>query len=80
MEIKGIDYEKVKEISNVKQEDKWVLDYRLDSFNNFSKLSMPKFGPKIDFSFDDIIYYKSNDNGLKRNWEDINSNIYGILL
>ena len=79
MEIKGIDKDKVIEISNFKQEDKWILDYRLDSFNNFSKLSMPEFGPKINFSFDDIIYYKSNSNGISRDWKDINDNVYSEL-
>ncbi len=79
MEIKGIDKDKVIEISKIKGEEKWVLDYRLDSFNKFSKLSMPKFGPKIDFSFDDIIYYKSSGNGIKRDWKDVNGRVYGEL-
>ena len=79
MEIKGIDVDKVKNISSIKQEDSWILDYRLDSFHHFLKLHMPSFGPKLNFSFDDIIYYKSSGNGIKRDWSDINSSIYGEL-
>lgn len=79
MEIKGIDRDKVIEISKIKEEDQWVLDYRLDSFSKFSNLSMPKFGPKIDFSFDDIIYYKSSGNGIKRDWSEVDNSVYGEL-
>ena len=79
MEIKGISFDKVKEISRIKNEDQWILDYRLDSFRNFSKLDMPSFGPKIDVKFDDIIYYKSSGNGIKRDWSEINSSVYGEL-
>ena len=79
MEIKGIDENKVKEISSIKQEDSWVFDYRLDSFHHFQKIDMPSFGPKLSVPFDDIIYYKSSGNGIKRDWKDINSNVYGEL-
>ena len=79
MEIKGINIDKVKEISRIKNEDSWILDYRLDSFRHFSKLDMPSFGPKIDVKFDDIIYYKSTGNGIKRDWSEINSSVYGEL-
>ena len=37
MEIKGIDREKVKTISDVKKEDSWVRDFRLDSYEKFEK-------------------------------------------
>ena len=35
MEIVGINREKVSNISNIKQEDEWILKYRLDSYNKF---------------------------------------------
>ena len=34
MEIKGIDREKVEEISNIKKEDSWIRDFRLNSYEN----------------------------------------------
>ena len=61
MEIVGINEDKVKAISNIKQEDSWVLDYRLDSFNKFYNLEMPSFGPEYDIDFEKIIYYKNDD-------------------
>lgn len=73
MEIKGIDREKVKTISDVKKEDSWIRDFRLDSYEKFEKIEMPEFGPKIDLNFSEIIYYKSNkqDDDIKNNWNNV---------
>lgn len=73
MEIKGIDREKVKTISDVKKEDSWIRDFRLDSYEKFEKIGMPEFGPKIDLNFSEIIYYKSNkqDDDIKNNWNNV---------
>ena len=72
MEIKGLSKEKIIEISKYKQEDEWVLNYRLDSYQKFknSKGKAP-FGPKFKLDFDDIIYYKSVDNGLVNDWNKV---------
>ena len=73
VEIKGINLEKVEAISNLKSEDSWVRDFRLDSFKKFEKLAMPSFGPKINLNFDDIIYYKANssDDKIKDDWNNV---------
>jgi len=73
MEIKGIDREKVKTISDVKKEDSWIRDFRLDSYEKFEKIGMPEFGPKIDLNFSEIIYYKSNkqEDDIKNNWNNV---------
>lgn len=73
MEIKGIDREKVEEISNIKKEDSWVRDFRLNSYEKFEKIGMPEFGPKVDLDFSEIIYYKSSkqDKDIKNNWNNV---------
>lgn len=73
MEIKGIDREKVEEISNIKKEDSWIRDFRLNSYEKFEKIGMPEFGPKVDLDFSEIIYYKSSkqDKDIKNNWNNI---------
>ena len=73
MEIKGIDREKVEEISNIKKEDSWIRDFRLNSYEKFEKIGMPEFGPKVDLDFSEIIYYKSSkqDKDIKNNWNDV---------
>lgn len=73
MEIKGLNKENILAISSKKKEDSWILDFRLDSYNKFMDLCMPKFGPSIDLNFDDIIYYKSNDrdDSIKSDWNQV---------
>ena len=73
MEIKGIDREKVEAISNIKKEDSWIRDFRLDRYEKFEKIGMPEFGPKVDLDFSEIIYYKSNkqDEDIKNNWNNV---------
>ncbi len=75
MEIQGINEDNVKAISTIKQEDKWILDYRIDSYKKFCNLPMPSFGPKFNIDFNNIIYYKSNSQGLENNWENVDNNI-----
>ena len=73
MEIIGINEENVKAISDKKNEDDWVLKYRLDSYKKFEKLDMPSFGPEIDLDFNKIIYYKSNetDDMIASDWNNV---------
>lgn len=73
MEIKGIDREKVEEISNIKKEDSWIRNFRLNSYEKFEKIGMPEFGPKVDLDFSEIIYYKSSkqDKDIKNNWNNV---------
>ena len=73
MEIVGLSEEKVRKISEVKQEDSWVLDYRLKGYKSFVEQGMPLFGPEINLNFEDVIYYKNNeaDKKLENNWNNI---------
>ena len=73
MEVVGIDLDKVKSISKIKNEDSWISDYRIDSYNKFEKLGMPEFGPEIDLDFSKIIYYKndSKDDMIKNDWNNV---------
>lgn len=73
MEIVGLSEEKVKKISEIKNESDWVLDYRLKGYKSFVKQSLPLFGPEINLNFDDVIYYKNNeaDKKLENNWNNI---------
>ena len=73
MEIVGLSEEKVKKISEIKNEDSWVLDYRLKGYKSFVEQKMPLFGPEINLNFEDVIYYKNNeaDKRLENNWNNI---------
>ena len=62
---KGLSEEKVLEISKIKEEPKWMSDFRIKAYKEFIKQDLPKFGPKIDINFDNITYYKKVNNLFK---------------
>ena len=73
MEVIGLSKDKIKTISSIKNEEEWVRDYRLQSYENFEKIGMPEFGPKIELDFEKIIYYKndSKDDKIKDDWNNV---------
>lgn len=75
LEIIGLDVDKIKKISDIKEEPTWILDYRLKSYELFKKLEEPTFGPKADINFDQVIYYKTSDSSIKNDWQDISCSI-----
>lgn len=76
MEYVGLNEENIRKISQIKKEEPWVLQYRMDSFALFQRLNMPNFGPTYDIDFDKIIYYKQNSDGeIKNNWDKVACNI-----
>ncbi len=71
MEIVGLTEENIKKISDVKKEDANVLEFRLQSFQNFKKIKLPDFGPSLHLDFSNIIYYKSSDDVIRDNWNQV---------
>lgn len=59
------------ELSKKKNEPKWMLDFRLESFRTFESMENPNFGPELKIDFDDIMYYKSTEDKVSDNWNDI---------
>ena len=66
--------EKVKEISKLKNEPKWMTNFRVAACQKFLELDNPKFGPELNIDFDSINYYKKASS-LKTNWEDVDKDI-----
>ena len=56
MELKGLSEDVITQISELKNEEAWVKDYRLKSYKAFSSMEMPSFGPKVELDFSSIIY------------------------
>jgi len=71
MEIVGLTEENIKKISAIKEERKDTLEFRLRSFQSFQKLELPDFGPKTEIDFSKIIYYKSSDDIIRDDWNQV---------
>lgn len=63
------------DLSKRKQEPEWMRDFRLQSYQAFLNIENPNFGPKLSFSFDDILYYKKTSEA-KSNWQEVDKNAY----
>ncbi len=73
---KGINTEVVREISAMKGEPQWMLDYRLKSYAHYVKREMPTWGPDIaSLNLDDIYYYVKPTEGQEKNWDDVPDDI-----
>ena len=70
---KGVNEAIVREMSAMKNEEKWMLDFRLHALARFEKKPMlPWFATRMpDLDFNDIYYYiKPTENQVNR-WEDL---------
>ena len=72
---KGLSEEKVRKISELKNEPKWMSDFRIKAYNEFIKHELPSFGPKININFDNITYYKRTDNKIHKTWDEIDKGV-----
>ena len=70
---------KVKEISKIKKEPKWMTDFRVNSFKKFMELDNPNFGPSLNIDFSNINYYKRVDDKVHDNWNELSTDIKDIF-
>jgi Fe-S cluster assembly protein SufB len=69
---KGLDREIVAQISELKGEPTWMLDYRLKALETFFKKPMPNWGADLSgIDFQDIFYYVKPTDAESKSWEDV---------
>lgn len=76
---KGINEELIRNISKIKKEPKWMLDFRLKSYEQFLKLNIPKWDYSEDFAlnalsnldFNDIYYYIKPSKSTVDSWDQV---------
>ncbi|MBI2084567.1 MAG: Fe-S cluster assembly protein SufB [Candidatus Aenigmarchaeota archaeon] len=69
---KGLSREIVEEISKIKNEPKWMLDFRLKALEFFQKRPLPTWGPDLSsLNFDEIVYYIKPTEKQAKSWEDL---------
>ncbi|WP_338055193.1 Fe-S cluster assembly protein SufB [Sulfobacillus harzensis] len=68
----GLRRETVEELSRIKKEPKWMLDFRLHSLNVFWKKPLPTWGADLSaLNFDDIVYYVKPADNQGRTWDEV---------
>lgn len=73
---KGLTREIVAEISKMKGEPEWMLDFRLKSLEIFLSKPMPRWGGDLeDLDFDDIQYYVKPSEKQGKTWEEVPAEI-----
>jgi len=69
---KGLDPERVIEISQMKNEPEWMLNFRLKSLEIFNKKPVPKWGADLDkIPFEDLSYFVRTTEKQGTTWEDV---------
>ncbi len=73
---KGLTEDIVRDISRIKDEPRWMLDFRLKAYESFKRKPIPTWGPDLSgVDFDDITYYKKPSEQSERSWDDVPENI-----
>ncbi|MFV0254938.1 MAG: Fe-S cluster assembly protein SufB [Erysipelotrichaceae bacterium] len=69
---KGLSEEVIKEISSIKQEPEWMLDYRLKAYQHFIKTKNPDWGVDLSLlDFDAYTYYIKPSDKMEKSWNDV---------
>ena len=69
---KGLTEEVVREISRLKNEPEWMLEFRLNSYKAFTEMAMPSFGPDLSFlDFDSYTYFIRPSQKVEKDWNKV---------
>jgi Fe-S cluster assembly protein SufB len=68
---KGIDAEIVHQISEMKDEPQWMLDFRLEALKIFESKPMPTWGGDIALDFQNIYYYLKPTTEQGKTWDEV---------
>lgn len=73
---RGLTVDTVKEISKIKGEPDFMLEFRLNSLKEFFKHHQPSFGPSLDFiDFQDYTYYTKVSDKIAEDWSEVPSEV-----
>lgn len=69
---KGLDQDIVRQISAMKQEPEWMLQFRLKALDHFLKRPMPAWGGDLSkLDLDNIYYYVKPAEAESKSWDDV---------
>ena len=68
----GLNEDIVRQISKLKNEPEWMLEYRLKSYKAFRKLPLPNFGPDLSsLDYDTYTYFTRLSNKETQSWDEV---------
>ena len=68
----GINEDIVTEISRLKNEPEWMLEFRLKALRAFKAMPLPKFGPDLSYlDFDSYTYFTRPSKKEAQNWNEV---------
>lgn len=69
---KGLNEDVVRQISMMKEEPKWMLDFRLKALDIFNRKPTPTWGGDLShIKYDDIYYYLKPTDKAEKSWDDV---------
>ncbi len=69
---RGLTRATVEEISAIKGEPDWMLQFRLRAYDHFLARPMPQWGGDLDqIDFDRIVYYRKPSEREEKSWDDV---------
>ena len=73
---KGLDREIVEQISHIKGEPQWMLEFRLRALEHFMQRPMPTWGGDLsELNFDDLYFYTKPTDKEGRTWDEVPDSI-----
>ena len=73
---KGLDESVIRQISQLKNEPDWMLNFRLDAYQHYMKKPMPSWGPDLSgLDLENLFYYLKPSDKEQRDWEDVPDSI-----
>ena len=68
----GLNEDIIRQISKLKNEPEWMLEYRLKSYEAFKKLPLPNYGPDLSsLDYDTYTYFTRLSNKESQNWDEV---------
>lgn len=69
---KGLTEATIREISKIKNEPEWMLEFRLKAFKHFKDQPLQNWGPSLKHvDFDDYTYYVKPSDRVEKSWDDV---------
>lgn len=69
---KGLNEDVIREISKLKNEPEWMLEFRLKAYKLFKQLPLPSFGPDLsNLDFDSFTYFIRPTEKVENSWEKV---------